>query len=170
MSISPQSHHVRADASSFPNNCNASLLRKGCACAATCCMVCHSQGRRLFRSCGVSDGPADSANNYSASLPREGCARVATCYTVPHSRSRRLLRSCGVPDGPANSANNCNPLLPNKAMHVLLFVVRFAVLNADDYFALVAFQMARLILYVAWHAVLSAGNCDVHMQILTCLD
>ncbi len=28
-------------------------------------------------------------------------------------------------------------------MHVLLLVVRFIVLNADDYFALVAFQMAR---------------------------
>ncbi len=28
-------------------------------------------------------------------------------------------------------------------MHVLLLVVKFVVLNADDYFALVAFQMAR---------------------------
>jgi hypothetical protein len=57
-----------------------------------------------------------------------------------------------------------------KAMHVLLLVVRFVVLDVDDYFGLVAFQMARLTLYIAWHAVLSIGNCDVHMQILTCLD
>ncbi len=28
-------------------------------------------------------------------------------------------------------------------MHVLLLVVRFAILDVDDYFALVAFQMAR---------------------------
>jgi hypothetical protein len=40
VSISPQSHHARADASLFSNNCNASLLREGCAHAATCCTVC----------------------------------------------------------------------------------------------------------------------------------
>jgi hypothetical protein len=34
-------------------------------------------------------------------------------------------------------------------MHVLPLVVRFAVLNIDDYFVLVAFQMAQLTLYVA---------------------
>jgi hypothetical protein len=57
-----------------------------------------------------------------------------------------------------------------KAMHVLLLVVRFAFFDADDYFTLVAFQMVQLTLYVAWHVVFSAGNYDVHMQILTCLD
>jgi len=55
-------------------------------------------------------------------------------------------------------------------MHVLLLVVRFVVLNTDDYFALVAFQMARLPLYVAWRVVFSVGDCNVHVQILTCLD
>jgi len=37
-----------------------------------------------------------------------------------------------------------------KVVHVLLLVVRFVVLDADDYFALVAFQMARSTLHVAW--------------------
>ncbi len=50
-----------------------------------------------------------------------------------------------------------------KVVHVLLHVVQFAVLNTDDYFALVAFQMARLTLYVAWHTVLSVGDYDVHV-------
>ncbi len=50
-----------------------------------------------------------------------------------------------------------------KLVHVLLLVVRFAVLDADDYFVLVVFQMAQLTLYVAWHTVLSVGDCDVHM-------
>jgi hypothetical protein len=57
-----------------------------------------------------------------------------------------------------------------KVVHVLPLVVRFVVLNADDYFTLVAFQMARPTLYVAWHAVLFAGDYDVHVQILTCLN
>jgi hypothetical protein len=48
-------------------------------------------------------------------------------------------------------------------MHVLLFVVWFAVLDADDYFGLVVFQMARLILYVAWYTVLFIGDHDVHV-------
>ncbi len=55
-------------------------------------------------------------------------------------------------------------------MHVLLLVVRFAVLDIDDYFTLVAFKMAWPTLYVAWHAVLSVGNYNVHVQILMCLD
>jgi len=55
-------------------------------------------------------------------------------------------------------------------MHVLLLVVWFIILDADDYFALVAFQMARLTLYIAWHVVFSVGDCNVHVQILTCLD
>jgi hypothetical protein len=57
-----------------------------------------------------------------------------------------------------------------KVMHVLLLVVWFAVLDVDDYFALATFQMARPTLYVTWHAVPSVGDCDVHVQILTCLD
>jgi hypothetical protein len=60
VSISPQSHHVGANAFSFLNNCYASLLREGCACAITCCTIRCSQCRRLLRSYGVSDGPADS--------------------------------------------------------------------------------------------------------------
>jgi len=55
-------------------------------------------------------------------------------------------------------------------MHVLLLVVWFVVLDSNDYFSLVAFQMAQPILYIAWHAVFFVGNCDVHMQILTCFD
>jgi hypothetical protein len=55
-------------------------------------------------------------------------------------------------------------------MHVLLLVVQFIVLDADNYFALVAFQMARPTLYVAWHAALSIGDCNVHVQISMCID
>jgi hypothetical protein len=58
----------------------------------------------------------------------------------------------------------------DKVVHVLLLVVRFAILDTDDYFALMVFQMARLTLYIAWHAVLSVGDCNVHVQILACLD
>jgi hypothetical protein len=36
-----------------------------------------------------------------------------------------------------------------KAVHVLLLVVQFAVLDIDDYFAFATFQMARPTLYVA---------------------
>jgi hypothetical protein len=50
-----------------------------------------------------------------------------------------------------------------KVVHILLLVVGFVILDADDYFTLVAFQMARAILYVIWHAILSTGDCDVHM-------
>jgi hypothetical protein len=57
-----------------------------------------------------------------------------------------------------------------KAMHVRLLIVQFAFLDTDDYFALVAFQMVRPTLYVAWHVVLFADNYNVHVQILTCLD
>jgi len=53
---------------------------------------------------------------------------------------------------------------------VLLLVVQFVVLNVNDYFALVAFQMAGPTLYVAWHIIFSASDCDVHVQTLTCLD
>ncbi len=53
---------------------------------------------------------------------------------------------------------------------MLLLVVQFVVLDTNNYFALVAFQMALLTLYVAWHVVLSVGDCDVHVQILTCFD
>ncbi len=58
----------------------------------------------------------------------------------------------------------------DKVVHVLLLVVQFVVFNVDDYFTLVTFQMARPTLYIAWHVVLSTSDCDVHVQILTCLD
>jgi len=48
-------------------------------------------------------------------------------------------------------------------MHMLLLVVWFVVINTDDYFALVAFSMARLTLYVAWHVVIFVGDNDVHV-------
>ncbi len=57
-----------------------------------------------------------------------------------------------------------------KVVHVLPLVVRFVVVDIDDYFALATFQMARPTLYVVWHAVLSVGNCDIHLQILMCFD
>jgi hypothetical protein len=50
-----------------------------------------------------------------------------------------------------------------KVVHVLLLIVQFTILDADDYFALVAFEMARLTLYIAWHAILFVGNCNVHV-------
>jgi len=50
-----------------------------------------------------------------------------------------------------------------KVVHVLLLVVRFVVFDVDDYFVLVAFQMARPTLYVAWHVVLSISNCNVQV-------
>jgi hypothetical protein len=63
VSISPQSHRVGVDASSFPNNCNASLPREGCACVVAYCIVCHSRRKWLFYSCGILDGSADFTNN-----------------------------------------------------------------------------------------------------------
>jgi hypothetical protein len=57
-----------------------------------------------------------------------------------------------------------------KVVHVMLLVVRFNVLDKDDYFALVVFEMAQPTLYVAWHTILFVGDCDVHVQISTCLD
>jgi hypothetical protein len=59
VSISPQSHRAEVDASSSPNNCNASLPREGCACVAACCRVRCSRRKRLLHSCGVSDGLVD---------------------------------------------------------------------------------------------------------------
>ncbi len=55
-------------------------------------------------------------------------------------------------------------------MHVLSLVVQFAILDIHDYFALSTFQMAQSTLYIAWHVVFFVGDCDVHVQILTCLD
>ncbi len=46
---------------------------------------------------------------------------------------------------------------------MLLLVVWFVVLNADDYFAFITFQMARPILYVAWHTIFSTSDYDVHV-------
>jgi len=57
-----------------------------------------------------------------------------------------------------------------KVVHVLLFVVQFIILDANDYFVLVAFQMAWPTLYVTWHIVLFTSDCKVHVQILTCLN
>jgi NAD/NADP transhydrogenase beta subunit len=57
-----------------------------------------------------------------------------------------------------------------KVVHMLLLVVRFVVFDADDYFALVVFQMAWPTLYVAWHAIIFIGDCDIHVQISTYLD
>jgi hypothetical protein len=48
-------------------------------------------------------------------------------------------------------------------VHMLLLIVGFTVLDVDDYFALVAFQMARPTLYVAWHVVLFASDYNIHM-------
>ncbi len=53
---------------------------------------------------------------------------------------------------------------------MLPLIVRFVVVDIDDYFALAMFQMAWLTLCITWHAVLSVGDYDVHVQILTCLD
>jgi len=50
-----------------------------------------------------------------------------------------------------------------KVVHMLSLIVWFAILDIDDYFALATFQMARPTLYVAWHAILSAGDCNVHV-------
>ncbi len=60
MSISPQSHRVEVYASLSPNNCNASLPRKGYAHVAICCTIHHSRSKRLLQSCGISDGPTNS--------------------------------------------------------------------------------------------------------------
>ncbi len=57
-----------------------------------------------------------------------------------------------------------------RVVHVLLFVVWFAVLNTNNYFILVAFQIARSTLYVTWHAIFFVGDCDIQVQILMCLD
>jgi hypothetical protein len=46
---------------------------------------------------------------------------------------------------------------------VLLLVVGFTILDVDNYFGLVAFQMARPTLYIVWHAIFFIGDCDVHM-------
>jgi hypothetical protein len=67
-------------------------------------------------------------------------------------------------------SNNCNAALLREIVHMLSLVVWFAVLNTNDYFTLVAFQMARPILYIAWHTVFFVSACNVHVQILTCLD
>ncbi len=111
VSISPQSHRPRADASSSPNNCNASLQRKG----RSCCLARHSLYRWLRRSCADFDMPwadaSPSPNNCNASLRKEGCSH----YLARRSFCRRLRRSCADYDVPwANaspSLNNCNASL-----------------------------------------------------------
>jgi hypothetical protein len=51
VSICPQSHHLGADASSSPNNCNASLPREGCS----HCLARHSLCRQFRCSCADFD-------------------------------------------------------------------------------------------------------------------
>ncbi len=51
VSISPQSHLLGVNASSSPNNCNASLQKKGCSRY----LACRSLYRWLRRSCADSD-------------------------------------------------------------------------------------------------------------------
>ncbi len=57
----------------------------------------------------------------------------------------------------------------DKVMHMLL-VVWFIILKVDNYFVLVAFQMAQPTLYIVWHVILSTCEYDLQVQILTCLD
>jgi hypothetical protein len=114
VSISPQSHCAKADASSFANNCNVPLLRKGCAHVATCCSVRHSWRRWLLRSCGSSDGPTDFVNNCNVSLLREGCARAVAYCMVCRSWHKWLLRFYGILDGSTDSVNNCNKSLSRE--------------------------------------------------------
>jgi len=45
---------------------------------------------------------------------------------------------------------------------VLPLVVRFIVLDINDYFVLATFQMARSTLYVAWHVVFFVGDYNVN--------
>jgi hypothetical protein len=46
---------------------------------------------------------------------------------------------------------------------MLLLVVWFAILDVDDYFTLLAFQMAWLTLYVVWHAFFFTSDSNVHV-------
>ncbi len=90
LSISPQSHHLGANASSSPNNCNAWLWREG----YSRCLARHSLCRRLWRSCADFDVPLTTAspspNNCNASLRREGYSRCL----ARRSLWRQLRRSC----------------------------------------------------------------------------
>ncbi len=96
VSISPQSHHPGADASSSPNNCNASLRRERCS----RCLARLSLRRRLRRSCAdfdmLSTDASPSPNNCKASLRREDCSHCL----ARHSLRRRLQRSCADSDVP----------------------------------------------------------------------
>jgi hypothetical protein len=96
VSISPESHRPGADASSSPNNCNASLRREGCS----HCLARLSLRRRLRHSCANSDVPSADAsltpNNCNASLRREGCSRcLARCFVYS-----QLRHSCADSDVP----------------------------------------------------------------------
>jgi hypothetical protein len=78
VSIFPQSHCVEANKSSSPNNCNVSLPKEGCACVVACCTVRCFWCRRLFCSCGVSDGPSDSIR----CLARRSLYKQLQCSSV----------------------------------------------------------------------------------------
>ncbi len=84
MSISPQSHHPGANASSSPNNCNAALRREGCS----RCLARRSLCKQLRRSCVDSDVPwanvSSFPNNCNAALQRE--------WRAPKSRGETHLR------------------------------------------------------------------------------
>jgi len=95
VSISPQSHRVVANASSSLNNCNASLLKEGCARATICCTICCSQCRWLLRICGVSDGLADSIHCLAHRFlcKRLRCSR-ANCDVSWLNSTKALI--CGI--------------------------------------------------------------------------
>jgi hypothetical protein len=110
VSISPQSHRPRANASASTNNYNASLQREGCS----RCLACHSLCRWLRRSCANFDVPwadtSSSPNNCNVSLQREGCSH----YLARRSLCRRVQHSCAdseVPWADASSSPNNSSIL-----------------------------------------------------------
>jgi hypothetical protein len=88
----------------------------------------------------VLDGPADSANNCNASLPKR---RLCTCCCLLYGSLFwtqtiiLLLWHFRWPDQ-LYKQFQCI-IVKRKVVHVLLFVVWFAILDVDDYFTLVAF-------------------------------
>ncbi len=160
MSISPQSHHVGVDASSSTNNSNVSLPKEGCARAVTCCMVCCSQCRRLFPSCGILDGSVDFANNCNASLPREGCPRAVACFMVCCPRRKQLLHSCGVLGWPGQLCT-----LPSTAFFlqaIAMFTCRFRRVLIEFYWSInmwnMIFQIVNLLVIMLSFWVLPKGR------------
>jgi hypothetical protein len=70
----------------------------------------------------------------------------------------------------SSSLNNCNASLPKEGCACVDVYCMVRCSQCKWYFALVAFQMAQPTLYVTWHVVLFVSDCDIHMQILMCLD